>query len=125
MAQYDIYENPAQVNTVEKVRSFRTEIETPYAGDRTISFHSERLVMDASKGEAAEAVIARKPQAPVVRPFSGVMLELITFTDPVTQKSVTISVAGLATAINDRYVTWYEQDKAAAAAAAGQTLRPE
>ena len=114
MSDLDIYENPATLNTVEKVRSFRTEIDTPYKGERYIRFHSERLVLDGPDGNQ----IGVKPQATVSRPFSGVATQLVTFVDPVTQQQVTISVAGLATAITERYIKWYAEDKAAAEAAA-------
>lgn len=120
MSDLDIYENPATLSTVEKVRSFRTEIDTPYKGERYIRFHSERLVLDGPDGNQVGA----KPQPTVSRPFSAVAVEMITIADPVLGKSVTISLAGLATAITERYVKWYGEDKAAAEAAAAVQPNP-
>jgi hypothetical protein len=113
----DIYENPTTVNMVEKVRSFRTELDTPFIGDRRISFHSERLRLSDDLGETAESVLARNQEPVVTRLFNEVATEVITVTDPVLGKDVTISVAGVALAITSRYVAWYHENKAAEAAA--------
>lgn len=99
----DIIENVTTGQKSERVRAVAVNITTPLIGERVIEFPSERLLL--LDGE----VIGTKPQGAIVRNFSDVMTQTVSIADPVTGQSITISVAGIAMAIADRYETWYRE----------------
>lgn len=106
----DIIEDVAVNATIQiKTRAFRCEIETPKTGfaDYRIAFHKEKVnvingVFDGST-----------PAGSTNRQFTDVAAELVTIFDAVQQKDVTISVAGCAAAIQNRFLIWSAMDTAA------------
>lgn len=88
-----------------KTRAPRIHIENPSGPEKSISFASESVVMIDG------VPVATLDAPPVKRAFPAVAAETFTITDPVTGQAVTISVAGIATAIEEAYVRWYNQDR--------------
>jgi hypothetical protein len=112
-----IISNPVTVEKIERTRAPQIYITNPYVGDTgEISFSSERLVL--LDGQPVAAL----PAIPVIRRVNAVVADMFTVTDPVTQQSVTISVAGIAEAIGAAYCRWYAADRAAEAQAEAARL---
>jgi hypothetical protein len=109
----DIISDPVVVTKRVKTRACQIYISNPYAADKRLDFTSEaRILLDDANGGV-------EPQSPpaVTRMVSQVAAKTVTITDPVTGQAVTVSVAGIATAIEQCYVDWFNDDRAAEAAA--------
>jgi hypothetical protein len=88
----------------KKIRTKKITIHNPYEGEKKMVFRNEErtLIDNVSTGV--------KNISNTVRSFDNVITETITITDPVTQQEITMSVAGIATAIEDLYVRWWNED---------------
>lgn len=84
----------------------RITICNPFNGSKAISFSSERItfVNDEECNTVQDNSINRS--------FDDVEAETITFTDPVTEQEVTISVAGIVSAMEEAYSNWWAEDNA-------------
>jgi hypothetical protein len=92
----------------QRARTFIVQIKTPNGGERVIEFPVEAVILSGDKTLGK----VDTPPPWVIRQFTSVQIEVIELTDPVTGKVVTISVAGLAVAIQDRFITWFMEDQA-------------
>lgn len=103
-----------------KTRASEIVIQNPETGrgDKVVTFATEHVTF--LDGERQTAISG----APVVRRVADVAAETVTVVDPGTGQTVTISVAGIAAAIEQAYVDWYQEDVAAAAAAAAAAATP-
>lgn len=112
----DIITEPVQVTKQIKTRARQIYIDNQFNADKRIDFISEGLIIVDGKPAGTES----KPA--VTRSIPKVISNTITINDPITGKDTTISVAGMAMAIEEFYVLWYNEDRvideAAAAAAA-------
>lgn len=109
----DIISDPVVVTKRVKTRACQIYIDNAFAADKRIDFTSEaRILLNDANGGV-------EPQSPpsVTRMMSQAATKTVTITDPVTSQSVTLSVAGIATAIEQCYVDWFNDDRAAEAAA--------
>lgn len=88
----------------QKVRTNKITISTPYNGSKVMSFRNEKITLV----DGNETGRDRAPNT--TRNFDEVVAETITITDPVTNEEITISVAGVATAIEEAYVKWWNED---------------
>lgn len=102
----DIFLPVEATEVKQKVRTNKITISNPYQGNKVISMRNEMitLVDDVERG--------RKNISNTTRNFADVQTELITITDPVTSQEITISVAAVATAIEETYVKWWNEDQA-------------
>lgn len=99
----DIYGDEATL--IPKDRAFRIEIDNVYGSPKskkTIKYHQETLILQGEDGPKVGKA-DNSPQT-ISTDFEDVMLKTLSFTDPVTQQEVTISLAGIALAINMDYV---------------------
>lgn len=99
----DIYGDEALL--VPKDRAFRIEIDNVYGSPnskKTIKYHQETLILQGEDG--AEVGKAHHSPATISLDFNDVFMKTYTFTDPVTGVETTLSLAGLALAINMDYV---------------------
>lgn len=103
MSALDIY--GPQVTLIPKDRAFRIEIDNIYAtpsSRKKIKYHQETLILDGQDGPQVGRA-SQRPD-PITIDFDDVLTKTYTFTDPVTQQQVTLSLAGVALAINMDYV---------------------
>lgn len=91
----------------QKVRTNKITISNPFNGSKSMSFRNEKITL-------VDNVETGRDRAPnTTRSFDDVAAEMITITDPVTSQEITISVAGVATAIEEAYVAWWYEDNPA------------
>lgn len=90
----------------EIIRYYRFQIDHTINADRALTFHCERKIISGVD------VISTKEQPSIVRDLANVSSEIINITDPSTNLPVSISVAGLIAAINNRYAAWFAESQA-------------
>ncbi len=85
----------------------------PFAG-KSIDFNCAHVLRLDGKTVSAVNVDEEGKQLPsnVKRNIGDVFMQKQTFTDPVTGQEVTLSVAGLAMAIENVFAQWYGEDTA-------------
>ena len=101
----DIITDPVSVSKRIKTRARQIYIDNPLGADKRLDFASEGAVL------LDDAFAGSESRPSVTRMLSTVATKTVTITDPVTAQSVTISVAGIATAIETCYVDWYTEDR--------------
>lgn len=99
----DIY--GSEQTLISKDRAFRIEIDNVYGypiSKKYINYHQETLILNGEDGPK----VGKAAQSPtsISVDFDNAMTKTYTFTDPVTGQEVTISIAGIAIAINMDYV---------------------
>jgi len=93
----------------EALRTGQIEIDTQKMGDEQwIAATIQNLELNSDGSVASEKMRDGK----VYRKVSDVALEMITVTDPVTQQQLTMSVAGMGTAIKTLMIKWILEDNA-------------
>ena len=105
----------------QRARTFIVQIKTPNGGERVIEFPVEAVIVAGSGSEAKTLGKVDQPPPWVIRQFPTVQTEVIELTDPVTGQTVQISVAGIAVAIQNRFITWFLEDQTKRSEAAGTT----
>lgn len=91
-----------------KTRAKRIIIDNPIDGDQSVYFEVEEHVL---LDDVPTAGYRGAPD--LSRVIASVATKTVTVTDPVTGEDVTVSVAGVATAIQALFVDWFNEDKAA------------
>jgi len=99
MAAADLFLTPVQ-SLQTKRRAFRVEINNPYQGSQTVSYHQEDLQVDAS-GVSHSGVQAESFSIP------GTTIETAVYSiaDPVTGTTQNISGAAIAMWLAEDYMT--------------------
>ena len=90
-----------------RARTFIVQIKNPNGAPKSIEYPVETILMAGGNDIGHDDA----PPPWVNRAFADVQTETISITDPVTSQPVTISVAGLAVAIAERFVKWFLEDQ--------------
>lgn len=91
----------------EAIRVGRIEIDTvDIGGPQWITANIQRLELDAANNITSTRTRDKK----LYRKVTDVAMETVTINDPVTGQPVTISVAGIGTAIKTAMITWMMED---------------
>lgn len=122
----DVHEDDPDVSNIKhKIRATRIQIVNPggESNNQTIIFTTERrpIVIDEAQLPSIETIKWLGPEGGIpgqqVRRYMAdveTVTETITLNDPVTGQTVTISVGGIAIAIEAMFREWYLDDQQAA-----------
>ena len=103
----DIYTDPELIQRRWRTRAKKIIITNPPSeaginGKKEIIFDVEEVPYDNNMPKFDEA----RSKAPLKIGVMDVVAQTFTIFDPITRQNVTISVAGIASAIEEAYVTW-------------------
>lgn len=104
----DIYTNPELIERRWKTRAKKIVISNPSTendGKKEIIFDVEEVPYDNNIPKFNES----KQRSPLKIDLNSVATEIFTVYDPVTGQNVDISVAGIASVIEECYVAWQKR----------------
>lgn len=108
---------------MNKIRSQQIVIDLPTeSGEVWVRSTLQKCIKDDATYQTTQVV---DRVGYVHRAASNIAFQMITFTDPVTQQTVTVSGAGAATLIRDMVSTWIVQDRGGALNAYGDIIEQD